>query len=156
MKWQTVLSTITTFVMLFGIPFSTCDAQTNNRLNTEYVVSAKISNNEHEMRVFINSNQLYFKDNTPQQNCNEGQFSGKEYEASSTQEIKLGDKITFVGLKNKGIRTYIIGQFDFKKVGQETEVVTKNAGHAVLQLQYLGSQKSKYCNILYSIPFIIQ
>lgn len=58
-----------------------------DRLNTEYVVSAKISNNEHEMQFFVNNNQLYFKDNTPQQNCNEGPFSGKEYEALITRKI---------------------------------------------------------------------
>jgi Peptidase family M23 len=144
-------------------PMQLVQSQATDVRNAEYVVSAKISNNEHEMQVFINNNQIYFKDNTPKKNCNEGQFSWKEYEASSTQEIKMGDKIVSNGLENKGIKQYVDGQFDFKMagytiadlIGQKTVIVTKNAGQALLELQYLGSKKSKYCNIKYSIPFIV-
>lgn len=120
-----------------------------------YILSAKITNNEHEMRVFLNNKEVVFKDNTPQDNCNRGQFVFKEYEASSVREIKLGNKIVTQGLDEKGIEQRANPPFEFAQNGSKTEVIAMNAGRAVLLLMYHGSKTSNYCCIKYFIPFVI-
>jgi hypothetical protein len=128
---------------------------TSNASDIAYMLSAKITNNGHKLRVLLNNQEVIFKDKTPKKNCNSGQFVFKEYEATSVREIKLGKKIVSQGV-DQSIREYIDGPLaSTQKSGDHVEVTAMNTGRAVMQLMYQGTPTSNYCNIKYFIPLDI-
>lgn len=119
----------------------------------EYRISAKLSKNNDQIKVYLNDREVIFRDTKLEKDTN--RFAEpKRFDALNHYEIKSGNRIIVdQGLEKIGIDILMEGPLKGVWNGSETELIASKPGQAFLILIY-SETNNRFRD--YYIPFVIK